>query len=282
MPPFFEDTMEFHPFDLHMHSIYSDGTDSPRALVGRAANAGMRMIALSDHDTLAGVPEALAAGAELGLTVLPSVEFDCEWPSELHILGVGVQPAHAALQTAMETSRARRGERNRHIEAQLAQAGMDILPHMPETPGARTRLHYAVALVAGGYAKSKSDAFTRILGRGGAGYYVVPRFTPQEVVECIHAAGGLAVLAHPCHYRGNIHALVHMLAAHGLGGIEAYYPHTDEGQKALFQSLAAQYGQLLTCGSDCHGKNRPDVDIGCAYTPVPELEKTYRLLLARN
>ena len=270
-----------HRFDLHMHSACSDGYDPPAQVVRNAQGAGLALMALTDHDNVDGVPEAVAEGARVGLPVLPALEMDTEWPSEMHILGLDVDVADAALQSALETAKARRVERNTEIFARLKAAGYDILPYLERANGTVTRLHIAKALVTGGYADSLSDAFQRYLKRGCAGYYAAPRFAPEEVLALIRGAGGVPVWAHPSHTKDDRHALLPRLIEAGLMGVEAYHPSQTAGESALLVSLARQHGLLVTCGSDSHGANRPQATIGCTWRETAALEETYAYFAAR-
>ena len=261
------------PFDLHLHSCCSDGTDSPEQIVALAARLGLGAMALTDHDTMSGAQDAVLAGERHGVRALAGVELDQDWPYELHILGLGVSPSSDPLREALEQAKARRKLRNQEITERLLSLGWDVTPWLPAGEN-RSRMHFAWALVHAGAVKNTSEAFAQYLSPGRPGYAAMPRFTPRQSMELIHQAGGAAVLAHPCHIRANIHALVHDLVQWGLDGIEIYYPGTAPGQTALFESLAAQYGLLATCGSDYHGGNRPGVEPGCTWRDVPALERT--------
>lgn len=261
------------PFDLHTHSLASDGTCAPGDVVRLAGEAGLSLVALTDHDTIAGVPEALQAGKTLGVPVLPGIELDTESPFELHIVGLGIDIEDGAFQEALRRQRRRRQQRNTIILEKLSAAGMDLGGYFAESKGVDTRLHIAKALCAAGYARSASDAFARYLNPGMPGYHPARRYTPEEAIALIHDAGGIAVLAHPCHIRGNPHPLVARLARAGLDGLEAYYPASTPGQTALYCSLAAQFGLLVSTGSDFHGDNRPESTLGCAFQDVQVLRK---------
>jgi len=271
-----------HRYDLHCHSNYSDGTSSPAQLVRMASRAKLRLLALTDHDSMDGVAEAVAEGIKLGLPVLPSVEMDNEWPHELHILGLDVDIRNPVLQRNLEIARQRREERNSIIFQKLEGSGVNPLPFLRRGAGSTTKLHIALALIEGGYAADIREAFLRYLRPGAPGYYTEPRFTPHEVIGMIRDAGGLPVLAHPCHLRDDPHTLIRTLVDMGLSGLEVYYPSSNPKQTELYLSLARQYRLLVTCGSDCHGKNRPGVPLGCAWRDTPELEETYALLLRRT
>ena len=264
-------------FDLHTHSSLSDGTLMPKALVAAAKAAGLGLMALTDHDCILGLVEAMEAGRELGVKVIPGLEIDTEHPAKLHMLGLDIDPANAELAVFAQENVLRRSRRGSAMVAQLEAAGVHILPHMPQSRGAMTRLHVAVALVAGGYAQSVNEAFQNYLRPGQAGYVHSRRIEPEAAIELIHRAGGLAVLAHPCKMNCDIHSLVDRLAKAGLDGIEAFYPTATPGQKAVHLSLARQYCLLVSCGSDFHGENRA-VSLGDAWEDDPALIPIYERL----
>lgn len=267
--------MEHQKFDFHTHSIWSDGTDTPEELVKTALESGVRLLALSDHDSVLGVRDAIAAGKAAGLPILPAVEMDNEWPTELHILGLGIDPDAPKLAAALEIARERREVRNAEIVRRLEQAGIPVAEHLHKSIGATTRLHIGQAVCKAGFAENLHDAFQKYLDKGRPGYYCVERFSPREVIALIESADGMPVLAHPCHLRDNVQQTVRQLVDWGIRGIEAYYPTSTPGQTQLFLSLAAQYGLTVTAGSDYHGKNRKDTLPGCSWQDVPVLEKTF-------
>ena len=269
------------PFDLHTHSYYSDGTDSPYELVKKAKEAGLGLVALADHDTVAGVKEAAEAGRAFEIGVLPAVEIDAQFPAELHILGYGIDIEHPSMRAHEKEAAARRAQRTRDIVKKLEAAGLTITPYLEQSRGNGTRLHLARALVLAGYADTVRNAFDAYLKPGGAGYVETVRPSPKRVVGLIHESGGLAVLAHPKKLNADVHAVVAMLASLGLDGIEAYYPLSTEGEIALFVSLARQHDLFVTCGSDNHGANRKNAELGSAWRGVPELERTCEMLAAR-
>ena len=269
------------PYDLHSHSYFSDGTDSPRELVKNAKDAGLSLIALSDHDTVLGVPEAIAAGKEFYIDVLPAIEFDAQFETELHILGYGIDIFHPSIVTHEQEASARRIIRNGEILNKLEAAGLHVTPYLEHSKGNDTRLHFARALMLAGYADTVRNAFDMYLKRGGAGFVESVRPMPNRVIEIIHEAGGLAVLAHPKKLKADIHTMVKELCGYGLDGIEAHYPLSTDGEIALFVSLAKQYGLFVTCGSDHHGANRKNAQLGSTWRDVPELAQTYELLAAR-
>ncbi len=273
--------MEENRFDLHTHSIISDGTATPTEIVRAAAQSQIRLLSLTDHDSMMGVPEAVEAGKAYGVPVLPAVEMDNEWRHELHIIGLDVDPNNPTLIRALEIARDRRERRNKIIYSRLKEVGYDVQAIVNRPEAMTTKLHIAHALIKAGYANDVRDAFARYLRPGMPGYYTEPRFTPQQVIDIIHIADGLPILAHPCHIRDNPHGLIRELYDLGLMGLEAYYPTSTPRQTEMYVSIARQYHMLVTCGSDFHGDNRPGVPIGCAWRSVPALEHTFETLTRR-
>ncbi len=269
-------------FDFHTHSTASDGLETPEALVRLAKEKGIRFLALSDHDTMDGYAAAKEEGERIGLPVLPSLELDNEFDQELHILGLGVDPDAPGLREALEVLRERRERRAKGMLENLRRIGIDVYPLIDwSISGAVNRMHFARALRDGGWTKDVAQAFREYMEPGRPGYCRTERFRPAETIGIIREAGGSPVLAHPCHLKGNPHALIRELVGLGLGGLEAYYPTSTDGQRELFVSLAAQHGLIVTCGSDYHGPDRPKNPLGGAWRDVPELERTWDLFASR-
>lgn len=262
------------PFDLHIHSDMSDGTFAPEQIPALALEQGVALMALTDHDTAVGCREAAEAGRKIGVKVISGMEIDAEFPSELHILALGIDPDHEKIKQYEIWRREGRLDRNRRILKKLRAMGRDVEHLIEHSRGNDTRLHIAKALVAGGYAATLTDAFDRYIGSGAPAYVPSERISKKEAVELAVDAGGVAVLAHPCKLKADPHSLIRELADYGLWGIEAYYPISTEGQLKLFLDLAERYGLKPTCGSDFHGKNR-DTLIGAAYKNAAGLEETY-------
>ncbi len=270
--------------DLHCHSGFSDGTATPGEIVRMAKKANIEILSLTDHDTFSGVPDALSAGKEQGILVLPGIEMDNDSPFELHILGLDIDINNEPLQEALSESRRRRQRRNAKILDKLKELGCDVQDRVKEVSGDSTvtRMHIAVALRDAGYAESVTEAFRQFLNAGAPAHFEDWRYTPKEVIALLRGAGGIPVLAHPCHIRRDPHGLVAELAGLGLMGIEAYYPTSTLGQTTTFVSLAAQYGLLVTCGSDFHGKNREGTPLGCAWRDVECLRRTAEFFQERH
>ena len=274
MPRLFLREKTMRPFDLHIHSYMSDGTFAPEELPAMALERGVRLMALTDHDTAAGCRQAVDAGAKIGVKVICGMEIDAEFSSELHILALGIDPAHPDILRYEQWRKGEREDRNSRILARLKAMGIDAEPFMEHSRGNDTRLHIAKALVSGGWALSLKDAFDRFIGSGAPAYQPSKRISRREAVELAKSAGGVSVLAHPCKLKADPHCLVGELADYGLWGVEAFYPISTPGQRKMFLSLAGRYGLIATCGSDFHGKNR-DVLIGAAYSDRAELEPAY-------
>ncbi len=267
--------------DLHAHSTASDGVLRPAELVRAAQAAGLTALALTDHDSMEGVPEAAAEAGRVGLRLVPGVELSTDATGrEVHILGYfcrGDQPPLADLLAAM---RAARRERLERMVEQLRAAGVPVrLERVQELAGggAPGRAHVARALVEAGWAGSVEEAFERFLLRGRPGYVPRKKLHPVEAVRAVVAAGGVAVLAHPG-LIGDDGVLGELLAA-GLGGIEVHYPaHTAE-QVARYARLAEELGLVATGGSDFHGRGERWGDLGSVTVPdgvVDRLEAARR------
>lgn len=261
------------PFDLHMHSSRSDGSDTPAQVVRSAAERGITLMALTDHDNISGLPEASAEAERIGMRLLPSIEMDAEWPHELHILGLDIDVNEASLCEALETARRRRGERNREIVERLLRAGYDIRPQLKGEIDELTRLNIALALVVGGFAQNTRDAFVRLLHKGCPGYYAVKRFSPEEIVSLIRGADGVPVWAHPMNGGADVHKLAPMLNELGMMGLEAYHPSLSEGDSVVLTSIAQQLDLIVTCGSDYHGAHRQGVFPGQTWRDIPLLNE---------
>jgi hypothetical protein len=253
--------------DLHAHSCRSDGVLEPRALVDAAAAVGVRVLALADHDTLAGVRELCGPGGSeatgLPLELVPAVEInsvaagiDGLWEGELHILGLGVDPDDEAFEAALERQRRSREIRFGLMIARLRELGMpvDEGAHALETePGSSLgRPQIARLLVAAGHAPSVDTAMRDLLARGKPAYVARQGLGPREAVVAIRAAGGLPALAHFADAPTR-RDLVAELISVGLGGLEVHYRHFDAETVAEMAVLAAALRLVPTGGSDYHG-----------------------------
>ena len=257
------------PCDLHLHSTCSDGLLSPSAVMEEAAAAGLGVVALTDHDTLDGVDEAAGRAAELGLELVPGLELTTRHRNRgtLHVLGYGLDPAHRGLGQALERARSERESRLERICERLRSLGLEIgVERVRARAGSAPpgRPHVADELVASGQASSRKEAFTRWLGDGRPGDVARPAPTPEEGIELIREAGGVAVLAHPPQPAA---ALVEALARAGLAGVEVLHPSHGPGHVKILRSLASRFGLLETGGSDCHGDEQGLRELRAARVP---------------
>ncbi|MBI4267364.1 MAG: PHP domain-containing protein [Chloroflexi bacterium] len=264
--------------DLHVHSNASDGRFSPVEIVRKAAEAGLTIIALTDHDTVDGIIPALEASRDFpGLKVLPGVEISTDVPAgEVHVLGFFIDYADPELQTSLSTMRNSRQLRAQRMIAKLKGLGMPIdWERVKEIAGngAIGRPHIAQALLEKGYIHSLKDAFTNFIGRNGPAYVERDKMTPIEAVELILRANGLPVLAHPLTI-SDPEAMIIELSARGLVGIEAYYNGCTPEESGRLVSLAKKYGLLVTGGSDFHGLDaNTETMLGGARVPLEAAEK---------
>jgi 3',5'-nucleoside bisphosphate phosphatase len=268
-------------FDLHLHTTASDGLLSPGELVARAKADGLVCIAVTDHDTTAGVGQARACGARLGLPVIAGAELAAEYHTELHILGYGMDIGSSAWQAFAAEQQKRRAERNRIMLGRIKELGLDLSEEfLPENvPGEYGRMHMALGLVQAGHAQSVQQAFDCYLGHGAAAYVKRRKFGSAELISAIKAAGGCAVLAHPGRMqagREELKRLVCELEAQGLIGIEAFYPLHDVEETRFYAKLAGDAGMICTYGSDWHGFNEEGPAAGFEDFSIPD--ETYAWL----
>lgn len=262
-----------NPVDLHTHSIHSDGTLAPAALVQEAARRGLRVLGLTDHDTLDGLAEAEAEADRLGLELVPGVELSTGGQGgepEIHLLGYFVDREDPELRAGLTGFAGARIERMGLILERLASAGVPVEPERVRRlagPGTVGRPHIARALIERGHVADMGEAFDRYLASGRPGFVPRPKVEPERGVALIRAAGGVAVLAHPFG-TGEVEAVVARLVPVGLGGMEVYYGEYDERARAELGAVAARWGLIPTGGSDFHG---PGVKAGreLGGPPVP-------------
>lgn len=262
--------------DLHVHSYFSDGSCSPSELIDLAARSGLAAFALTDHDTLEGLPEALDAASaynavhpEVPLEVIPGVEISAAFrKKDIHILGLLVDPHSTELHTALERARIERDGRNEKMAARLNEAGIHLdlaIIQAANSDAVITRAHFATYLVETGQAKDYKTAFDRYLG-DDTPYYVPRQFIdPADAIRLIRNAGGIPVLAHPLLYHlseREIRDLVSQLKSYGLMGIETLYSNNSGQDETFVRRLAREYDLLMTGGSDFHGTPKPAIQIG--------------------
>ena len=250
--------------DLHTHTRRSDGVLQPADLVRAAGACGVTTLALTDHDTLAGYREVVAAGAvPAGMTLVPGVEINALvtrdlglWEGELHILGFGMDPDDAAFEAALAAQREQRRVRFERTVDRLRELGLGIDAEVatlaPDADDALGRPTVARALIAAGHAASVEDAFSRLLGHGRPAYVPRQGMGPAEAIDAIRRAGGLPALAHFSEAPARIDVVRELIDA-GLGGLEVYYRAFDGATVEALMGVAASLRLIPTGGSDYHG-----------------------------
>lgn len=260
---------EYEYVDLHVHTALSDGSLKPAEVVWLALDMGLAAIAIADHDTVDGNAEAFAEGAQQGLEVIPGVEISCDFtPTNVHVVGLFIDPANDDLVEALAEVREYRKRRNPKILAKLAELGMPIdLDEVAAKAGGRTvgRPHIAEVMVEKGYVADFREAFDRYLAHNKPAYVGRRRISAEEGIELIHGAGGLAFLAHPGVYAlppRILDNMVFKLARAGLDGVEVYYSDHLPTDTAFLKRLVDEYDLLASGGTDFHGVAKPGVELG--------------------
>ncbi|MCH7896963.1 MAG: PHP domain-containing protein [candidate division NC10 bacterium] len=269
--------------DLHLHSSYSDGTFTPREVVAQAACRNVCPIALTDHDTVAGIPEALQAGAEMSVEVIPGVELSAHEDSqEIHILGYFIRWEDTTFQGTLDTLEGTRRDRLQEILRRLHRLGVPLtLTEVFQIAGKGTvgRLHVARALLARGSVRSRQEAFDRFLAQGRPAYVNRMGLTARQAIAVIRQAEGVAVLAHPG--RSGLALLTSLIEA-GLQGIEVFHPSHDVEDIFTLTRAATEHNLLITGGSDCHGLAQGDVRLGQTQLPLAYVERLRQAATAQN
>lgn len=272
--------------DLHVHSTKSDGTYSPKELVDYAMEKGLSAFALTDHDSVGGIEEAMEyakmlrlqaaaisdAQAEKVPEVIPGIEFSTEYQGkDVHIVGLYIDIHYPAFEKHLKEFVVSRDMRNEKMCQSLQGIGMDItFAKLQEAfPGAViTRAHYAKYMLNHGYIKSMNEAFERYIGDHSPHFIPREKVTPEQAVELILAADGIPILAHPVLYHmsdARLEELVIKLKTAGLAGIEAIYSTYSPAEERQMRKLAAKHNLLISGGSDFHGSNKPGLDLAVGY-----------------
>ena len=260
--------------DLHVHTTASDGTVTPAGFVALALDRGVDVLAITDHDSVDGLPAAFEAARGCPILLVPGVELSAVHDGrDVHILGYFVDAEDTRLLGHLTDLRAARMRRASSMVEALAEAGYDV--SLDEVlalsdGGAIGRSHIARALVHKGHAESIADAFQRLIGRGRPFYVGKDVRAPEEVVGVIVEAGGLAVLAHPA--VSGVEDLIGPLHEIGLAGVEAYHADHTEEQRARLAADARHRGLLVTGGTDYHGPHAPNPDVGRVDVPTEAVE----------
>jgi predicted metal-dependent phosphoesterase TrpH len=271
MSPETRDRLRALRADLHSHSCISDGTLPPEKLVERAAEQGVELFALTDHDEVGGLPEAEAAARRVGLPFVPGVEVSVTWgATTIHVVGLGVDYRDGSLDRQLDSVRSGRVQRAQEMGAQLAEAGIDgayegalVYAGNPEMI---SRTHFARYLVETGYCRDVRDVFSRFLVEGKPGYVPHAWASLEHAVQMIRDAGGVAIVAHPGRYRIATLALYELLSEFrqvGGTGIEVATSNHTERDMRRFADMAREFGFEASGGSDFHGPGEAEnVELG--------------------
>jgi predicted metal-dependent phosphoesterase TrpH len=256
--------------DLHTHSTASDGTLSPSILVETAVQKGITTLALTDHDTDAGLEEASSTAGRLGIRFIPGIEFAIEWkPGEFHLLGLNIRNTEKMQDTVAEITN-ERNVRNQRMVALMQEAGIKVAyENSVAFSGGHSvgRPHFAAFLINKKIVRTQKEAFDRYLGDKKAFYVQRENLNFDRALSTIHASGGIAVLAHPLSLYvawGHLPDLVKDLKDRGLDGIEAWHPTATVHESRRLEQLAHENNLYITAGSDFHGAIRNDRKLGIA------------------
>lgn len=276
--------------DLHLHSTFSDGTATPEELVREAEKLGLKAIALTDHDETAGLPSFLKAGKDSLVETIPGVEIAVSWyGGSLHILGLFIDHEEPSLQALLKTIREFRDKRNKVVCQKLKEAGAEVsFEDVENAAGGRVvgRPHFAQILVEQGHAADLRDAFNTYLVNGCPAFSRRYLPLPNEAINVVRKAGGLAIWAHPVGMRELPQSKLRQTAAKmksmGLAGIEAYYSEYSPQQEAMVKKVAGELNLLESGGTDWHGERTPGLTMGTGkgelVIPDDLLVKMYALL----
>jgi predicted metal-dependent phosphoesterase TrpH len=277
--------------DLHTHTVCSDGTFTPTELVDYAAKLGLTAVAVTDHDTVAGIEEAVRHAKDLQICGLPSVkvvpgiEFSSEYEGrDIHIVGLFIDYKNAAFEKYLKDFVDSRDRRNEKMCKLLRERGCDITftELQEENPGSViTRAHFAGLMLKKGYIRSMQEAFDKYIGDHGPCFVAREKVTVSDAVKLILEAGGIPVLAHPTLYhisRQNLEKLVEYLKKEGLMAIETKYSTYTNAEEREITEIKEKYHLLSSGGSDFHGENKAKIDLGTGYgsLSVPD-EYLYKL-----
>lgn len=263
--------------DLHSHTTASDGDHTPTQLIARAAECGLTALAVTDHDTLNGLEEAIEAGKRYGVEVVPGIELSAEIDfGQCHILGLFVPPTSERMRQRLEEVLNNRNRRNERILAKMQAHGIEITYEEVEAEAGGdviARPHFAKVLLKKGFISSMQEAFDKHLTKGGTFYVDRVRLSPEECIALIHEAGGLAILAHPNNLKRNpaeTEAKIAELKAMGLDGFEARYNLHTPDDTAHYLAMAERLGMVTSGGSDFHGVTvKPKVFLGHVEGELP-------------
>jgi predicted metal-dependent phosphoesterase TrpH len=269
-------------YDLHAHTTRSDGTLAPAAVARLAAERGLEGLAITDHDTFAGLDEGATAAAAAGLAFVPGIEFSAEFDgASLHILGYWVDAANDAVRQELKRLTDTRFRRGEMMIEKLRELGYEIsFERVRKIAGGETiaRPHVATAMVESGIVATEKEAFDRFISDDGIAYVPKHALAPPDALDLIRAAGGACVLAHPGMWKGQgavPDELIEQMAAGGMAGLEVDHPDHDPEQRERYRALAERLDLVPTGASDCHGE-RYGTRLGCDRTPSELVDELRR------
>ncbi|MDN5360797.1 MAG: 3,5-nucleoside bisphosphate phosphatase [Thermotogaceae bacterium] len=252
--------------DFHTHTMASDGTLTPEQLVAEMRKKSITYFSITDHDTIDGVKAV--KHIPQGLTFITGVEMSVEFPKTLHILGYGFDTQHEELNASLNQLQDFRKNRNTKMLEKMDKLGFKIsMEELISEAGSDLvgRPHFANLMLRKGYVASYQEAFDLYLKKGAPLYLDKKRFEPDKAIELIHRAGGIAVMAHPYQTKlegDSLENLVKELVSYGLDGIEVFYSQHTPEKVQQYKAFASKYELLATAGSDFHGANKPEIQLG--------------------
>lgn len=261
--------------DLHTHTTASDGSETPYSLVQQAKEAGLSAIAVTDHDTVDAIPEAIAAGQALHMEVIPGVELSCNWEREMHIVGLYIDHTNPILTDALADLKQRRHRRNQKTLLKLNELGLCITEEEVRavaTGAVWGRAHFAKVLCDKGYVASVKEGFQKYLGFGRPAHINEERLEPQEAISLIRKAGGVPILAHMHYLKLDLQSLENLLKRlkqAGLMGAEAIYTEYTQEQTKAYTALIESLQLLKSGGSDFHGAMKPQITLSRENLNIP-------------
>ena len=270
--------------DLHIHTSASDGDFDPKEVVKQAREIGLAAIGIADHDTVAGIDEALEASKKYGVETVPGVELSSEFEqSEVHILGYFIDWRDRKFNNELHKFQEARKVRAERILEKLHKLGINI-SHKEVAAiageGVIGRPHIAEVLAKRGYVRTTNAAFAKYLAYGRPAYVPKYRLLPKIAIHMIHNIGGVAVLAHPVFAQAN--SLLPDLVEFGLDGIEVYHSKHDSAKTEYYKKIAEDLHLLVTGGTDCHGANSPLGTVKVPYECVEKMKARHKLLLSKS
>jgi len=261
--------------DLHVHTCHSDGTYTAAQLVKEGLKRGIGALAIVDHDTTEALDEAIAQAQGTDLEIIPGIELTAQHErQEIHVLGYFLDHQNEALLSKLKLVQLNRVERVYKIIENLEGLGLKLNPRTVfdiSGQGSVGRMHIARALVQDGLVDSTAEAFRKYIGDKSPAYVLGFKLSVSEAIELIHAAKGVAVLAHP--YMLHNDALIEEFVGYGLQGIEVYYPEHSQAMVNFYLALAKKLNLLVTGGTDFHGSAKPQIKLGMIKIPLELVEK---------